>query len=237
MGTVSKKRKRSSSNASRRSVAPEIRIRNKVSETIRSIFSSPRRRLVYERQRQRFFVETDRIARGMRAPFDIVEIDRQIRQKRALFGSFLSRPPEFFPAALVDSLSSDFLAHFYTIEKMTRNEERNIVVTSRLAEVYTACMCYWLSSGFEVSGIPIVSAHPYFKQHVPPEICFGELGLTCGHMSEFTRSLKRVCCVMTGDGKVRYRYGLKLSLSKRTCELLDTALVIGQRRRVSASTP
>ena len=237
MGTTGRKRSRGTAQHPQRSIAPRIRIRDRVAGTIKTVFCSKQRVVVFERQKGRFFSEVDRLCRSKRPPFDIVEIDRQIRQKKAEFGRFLNPVPDYFPPPLLDSLTVDLVAHLYTIEKLSEGEERKIVVSTRLAEVYTACVCYWMSVGFSVAGNTIISSHPYFEQHVPPEICFGEMGFTCGHMSEFTRTLQRTSCVVQPDGSMWCRYGLKLTLSRNTIKLLDAALVIGQRRRMSASSP
>jgi len=105
-------------------------------------------------------------------------------------------------------------------------------MTARQVDIYTCCMCFWLSSGLVVGSHEVVAVHPFFERHVPPEICFAELSMTCKHMSEFTRLFKRVCAGPLNT--IRYR--VKFEFSRLTRTRLESVQILNHRRRLSSAS-
>jgi hypothetical protein len=173
------------------------RVRAKIMKRLQCLFASVERTKVWQKQMQRLFAETNKLKKLCKRYIPIMEVDAAIREKIAEFGPYINRPPTLFPSQLCEALTADFYDHLYHLETISAGDRHPLVVSTRLADIYTCCMCYWLSVGYKMdhngTDVTIITKHPYFAAHIPPEICFSDLGMTCGHMSEFNRLFKRIC--------------------------------------------
>lgn len=237
--------------------ATRKRVRDKIKARLNLMMASKERVAVYDRQRARLFLETDKLLRGYRGYIPLMEVDQAIHREIAQRGPYLNEPPPLFPQVrlfaarppswwspapsslhrtrsqkLCDLLTADLYAYLYTLQEATANNSRPIVATPRNADIFAACMCHHLAMGYSVGGNEVVPKIPYFAKHTPPQLCFAELGVVCGHMSEFNRSFKQACTGMHGS----FRYGIELTLRQETLEQLTLASVLGQRRRKSSAT-
>ena len=128
MDTQAPRRKRSKRESPCGATA-EFRIRQKIRERLHLIFSSRERVMVWKRQRERFFVETDKLARECRRSIPVLSIDQKIRSKVAEFGAYLNPPPALFGSALADGMVSDFYDYFCRMVKISQGDRYIIPVS------------------------------------------------------------------------------------------------------------
>lgn len=203
------------------------KIADKIHKRIQSVFCSPERTRIYETQMERFNAEIDRVIRALDTPPDIVEIDQRIKAVLTSFGPSLNAPPAVFRRPLHDALVSDFVAYFNTICTISEYDARPLKRTTANADTFAACMCVWLARGYPLSTASIVKPHPFFTDHVPPDIRFCEFdGMSCSSMSGFARHFLAACM---GVGH-SVRPGARFKFSDNTIGQLQRTIRTIQRR-------
>lgn len=123
MGTVGA-RKRTKVNTD----SADHRVRQKIEDRLKILFSSKERTNVYEHHKARFLGETLKHVRECKTYIPVMKIDALIRAKKIEYGAFLNPPPIVFTDAVKTAITSDFLAYHRRLARLTISDRFPIVV-------------------------------------------------------------------------------------------------------------
>lgn len=196
-------------------------IRVAISQMIGAIFNSKSRHAYLKRVTEQLLREGHQAVQALGKQYTVATVGRAFRMIVARFGTKLCKPVEL-PRDVLDQLTTDFTVYFNVLVGMS---DGKIASTSRMAGVYAACMCSWVSTGHPLNN-PIVRKHRFFERHVPTESCFAELQIRCAPMSAFTRVFKGVVVADITE----YRHGVQFAFSQKSMDLLSRLMGNEERR-------